>query len=204
MAKVRAKFLKGGLSAYDRKKYIWKLIYAHILGYDVDFGHEVAISLINCFKFQDKVTGYIGIGIMLDEKSDSNLFYNCLDTMKQDLVSGNEVREALALSTLGNIGSPYLAQELAPAVIHKTLTENRSCPLYVKKKACMCLLSFLRREKAIYDKELWVEGLHSLLKSTNYGLLLSACSLMKGTIKLFGHDGFESLVPQLVVILSHI
>ena len=46
---------------------------------------------------------------MLDEKSDSSLFYNCLDTMKQDLVSGNEVREALALSTLGNIGSPYLA-----------------------------------------------------------------------------------------------
>ena len=141
---------------------------------------------------------------MLNEKSDSSLFYNCLDTMKQDLVSGNEVREALALSTLGNIGSPYLAQELAPAVIHKTLSENRSCPLYVKKKACMCLLSFLRREKQIYDKDLWVQGLHGLLKSTNYGLLLSACSLMKGTIKMFGHEGFESLVPQLVIILSHI
>ena len=48
MAKVRQKFLKGGLSPYDRKKYIWKLIYAHILGYDVDFGHDVAVSLINC------------------------------------------------------------------------------------------------------------------------------------------------------------
>jgi hypothetical protein len=42
---------------------------------------------------------------MLDEKSDPNLFINCIETMKQDLVCGNEVREALALSTLGNIGS---------------------------------------------------------------------------------------------------
>lgn len=67
MAKIRQKFLKGGLSPYDRKKYIWKLIYAHILGYDVDFGHDVAVSLINCAKFSDKVTGYIAIGIMLNE-----------------------------------------------------------------------------------------------------------------------------------------
>ena len=33
MAKIRQKFLKGNLSPYDRKKYVWKLIYAHILGY---------------------------------------------------------------------------------------------------------------------------------------------------------------------------
>jgi AP-2 complex subunit alpha len=78
MAKVRARFLKGGLSAYDRKKYVWKLIYAHILGYDVDFGHDVAVSLINCHKFGDKVTGYIAIGIMMDEQTDADLFINCM------------------------------------------------------------------------------------------------------------------------------
>ena len=42
---------------------------------------------------------------MLNEKTDFGLFYNCMDTIKQDLVSGNEVFEALAISTLGNIGS---------------------------------------------------------------------------------------------------
>jgi AP-2 complex subunit alpha len=104
MAKVRQKFLKGGLAPFDRKKYIWKLIYAHILGYDVDFGHDVAVSLINCPKFSDKVTGYIAIGIMLNEQADSTLFANCLDSIKSDLMSGHDVREALALSTLGNIG----------------------------------------------------------------------------------------------------
>lgn len=82
MAKIRQKFLKGGMSPAERKKYIWKLIYAHILGYDVDFGHDVAVSLINCQKFSDKVTGYIAIGIMLNEQSDSALFTNCMDSIK--------------------------------------------------------------------------------------------------------------------------
>lgn len=110
MAKIRSKFLRGNLQTYDRRKYIWKLIYAHILGYDVDFGHEVAVSLINCARLQDKVTGYIAIGIILDEKSDANIFVNCLETIKQDLTCGNEVREALALGTLGNMAPASLAE----------------------------------------------------------------------------------------------
>ena len=42
----------------------------HILGYDVDFGHEEALNLINAAKFTEKCTGYIATGIMLNEKSD--------------------------------------------------------------------------------------------------------------------------------------
>ena len=147
LAKIRKKFLKGNLSPYDRRKYVWKLIYSHILGYDADFGHDVAVSLINCFNLKEKVTGYIAIGIMLNERSDPNIFVNCIETMKQDLTCGNEVREALAMSTLGNMGTPSLARELAPAIIHKSLQQTKACPLYVRKKACMCLLSFLKRQK---------------------------------------------------------
>jgi AP-2 complex subunit alpha len=84
---------------------VWKLIYAFILGYNIDFGHLEAVSLINQSKFSEKTTGYIAIGIMLNEKTDFGMFYNCIETIKQDLVSGNEVFEALAISTLGNIGS---------------------------------------------------------------------------------------------------
>jgi len=52
MAKIRQKFQNKGLSGYDKKKYVWKLIYAHILGYyslgyEVEFGHEEALNLIN-------------------------------------------------------------------------------------------------------------------------------------------------------------
>jgi len=62
---------------------------------------------------------------MLNEKSDSSLFINCIETIKHDLICGNEVFEALALSTLGNIGSPELAREMSPAVVHKAFTDDR-------------------------------------------------------------------------------
>ena len=159
MAKIREKFLKGGMAPVERKKYIWKLIYAHILGYDVDFGHDVAVSLINCQKFNDKVTGYIAIGIMLNEQSEPTLFANCLDSIKSDLVSGHDIREALALGTLGNIGSPALAKDLGLCVVNKALSDQRSVPIYVRKKACLCLLSFLRRHKQLYDREKWISGI---------------------------------------------
>jgi hypothetical protein len=31
---------------YDRRKYVWKLLYIYMLGYDIDFGHKQAADLI--------------------------------------------------------------------------------------------------------------------------------------------------------------
>ena len=33
-------------SEYDRKKYVWKLLYIYMLGYEVEFGHKQAADLI--------------------------------------------------------------------------------------------------------------------------------------------------------------
>ena len=33
-------------AAYDKRKYMWKLLYTHMLGYDTDFGHKQAMDLI--------------------------------------------------------------------------------------------------------------------------------------------------------------
>jgi AP-2 complex subunit alpha len=35
---------------YDRKKYVWKLLYIHMLGYEVEFGHKQAADLIPATK----------------------------------------------------------------------------------------------------------------------------------------------------------
>ena len=147
----------------------------------------MAVNLINQPKFTDKSTGYIAIGIMLNEKTEYTVFANCIDAIKSDLTSGNESNEALALSTLGNIGSGDLARELSPAILHKVFTDDRTIPINVKKKACMCLLSFIRHDKNIYDFQKFLSGLETLFSSTNYGLLLSSCSLLHGVIQIFGH-----------------
>ena len=43
-----------GLSGYHKKKYIAKLIYIYILGWDVDFGHLEAVQLLQSPKYSEK------------------------------------------------------------------------------------------------------------------------------------------------------
>lgn len=60
MAKIRQK--KNGnktMDGFTKKKYVWKLLFMIILGYDVDFGHEEAATLILSSKYSEKYTGYV-------------------------------------------------------------------------------------------------------------------------------------------------
>jgi AP-2 complex subunit alpha len=58
--KIRQKFAgKSTINGYDRKKYIWKLIYIKLLGHEVDFGYKEAAMLINSQKHSEKYTGYV-------------------------------------------------------------------------------------------------------------------------------------------------
>jgi vesicle coat complex subunit len=105
------------------------------------------------------------------------VFERVINAIKVDLTHGNEVCEALALSTIGNVGSLELATELSEIVMNKVFND-RGCPNYVRKRACLTLLSFFKRYKNIYNEEKWVAGFKQLLSSTDYGLLLGACSLI--------------------------
>eukprot|EP00347_Sterkiella_histriomuscorum_P016610 403352528 len=198
MAKIRGKFQNRALSGYDRMKYTWKLIYMYILGYDVDFGHEESLSLINAAKISEKCTGYIATGMMLNEKSDQKVFDRVINAIKQDLTCGNQICEALALSTVGNIGSVELAQQLDDIVIHKALSDDRSIPKQVRKRAILTLLSFFKRHRANYNQEKWLRGFKFLCTIDDLGLLLSAYSLIIGTIQIMGRQGYEDLVPLLI------
>lgn len=43
-----------GLALYEKKKYVWKMLYIYMLGYDVDFGHMETVSLISAPKYPEK------------------------------------------------------------------------------------------------------------------------------------------------------
>ena len=47
-----------GLTPYEKKKYVWKMLYIYMLGYDVDFGHMEAVSLISAPKYPEKQVIY--------------------------------------------------------------------------------------------------------------------------------------------------
>jgi hypothetical protein len=45
------------LTVYEKKKYVWKMLYIYMLGYDVDFGHMETVSLISAPKYAEKQVG---------------------------------------------------------------------------------------------------------------------------------------------------
>jgi AP-2 complex subunit alpha len=49
---------------------VWKLLYIHILGYEVDFGFQEASGLINSAKYDEKYTGYIATSLIIPESND--------------------------------------------------------------------------------------------------------------------------------------
>lgn len=51
LANIRGKFKSDKLlTEYEKKKYVWKLLYIHMLGYDVEFGHVQGVDLMSAQK----------------------------------------------------------------------------------------------------------------------------------------------------------
>lgn len=139
---------------------------------------------------------------MLNEKSNFTLFERVLNAVKADLNCGNEVCEGLALATLGNIGFAELVPELADIVVAKTFNPNTNS--YVRKRAIICLLSFFRRNRSIYNQEQWAYGFKFLLHQKHKGILMSTCSLLSGVITIMGREGLYDLVPLIINCLQTI
>ena len=54
--------LEGNLNGYQKKKYVCKLLYMYILGWDIDFGHMEAVNLISSNKYSEKqIVGHISV-----------------------------------------------------------------------------------------------------------------------------------------------
>ena len=48
-------------------RYVWKLLYIYMLGYDVEFGHMEAVGLISSPKYAEKQVGYMVTSVLLNE-----------------------------------------------------------------------------------------------------------------------------------------
>ncbi len=56
--KIRENFNNKKVSQSDKKKYMYKLLYTQVLGYEVDFGFEQSVQLIGSPKVSEKYCGY--------------------------------------------------------------------------------------------------------------------------------------------------
>ena len=96
LANIRKKFTATGkqlgedgsntsLSSYQRKKYVWKLVYIHVLGYDVDFGHAEVLALVRSGKYSEKHVGYTALSLLL--RGDDPMMNSILNTIRKDVTT---------------------------------------------------------------------------------------------------------------------
>ncbi|KAL1200907.1 AP-2 complex subunit alpha-2 [Cardamine amara subsp. amara] len=187
------------LTPYKKKKYVWKILYIHMLGYDVDFGHTEAVSLISAPKYPEKQVGYIVTSCLLNENHE--FLRLAINAVRNDIIGRNETFQCLALTLVGNIGGREFAESLAPDV--QKLLISSSCRPLVRKKAALCLLRLFRKNPDVVTADGWADHMAQLLDERDLGVLTSSMSLLVSLVSN-DHEGYSSCLPKCVKTLERL
>jgi len=200
LANIRAKFTSGStLSSYQKKKYVWKLVYIYMLGYDVDFGHREVVELVGSSKYSEKQVGYVAMSLLL--KSGDSLLSTVTRTIRNDLVSSTADADAgvtLALVSIANVQGVDLLKALHVEV-QQILVSKHTSPA-VKKKAALCLLRLIRVLPDAVESAAFAEHIATLLQEQHLGVLCSTISLLIGLTSRHEEE-YATLIPYAVHIL---
>jgi AP-2 complex subunit alpha len=199
LANIRKNFRKTDLDGYNKKKYVWKLLYVHLLGYDVEFGHMEAVNLVTSSTYSEKAVGYVAISLLLNENDE--VLRLIINSVRNDILGSSENAQCLALTAIANVGGVEFAGTLANEV-SKLLTA-RDCRPVVRKKAALCLLRLFRRTPEIVQAEEWAEKLVRLLDDRNTGVVMCVLSLLTGICQE-STEGYEECVPRCVRLLTKV
>ncbi|PGH13565.1 hypothetical protein AJ79_03558 [Helicocarpus griseus UAMH5409] len=178
LANIRQKFKDGNLNGYQKKKYVCKLLYVYIQGYDVDFGHLEAVNLISASKYSEKQIGYLAVTLFLHEQHE--LLHLVVNSIRKDLLDHNELNNCLALHAVANVGGREMGEALSVDV-HRLLISPTS-KAFVKKKAALTLLRLYRKYPGIVQPE-WSERIISLMDDPDMGVTLSVTSLVMALVQ---------------------
>ncbi|XP_019199495.1 PREDICTED: AP-2 complex subunit alpha-1-like [Ipomoea nil] len=200
LGNVRTRFKnEKGLTHYEKKKYVWKMLYIYMLGYDVDFGHMEAVSLISAPKYPEKQVGYIVTSCLLNENHD--FLRLAINAVRNDIIGRNETFQCLALTLVGNIGGREFAESLAPDV--QKLLISSSCRPLVRKKAALCLLRLFRKNPDVVNADSWSDWMAQILDERDLGVLTSSMSLLVALVSN-NHEAYWSSLPKCVRILERL
>ncbi|KAL8279324.1 hypothetical protein RQP46_008361 [Phenoliferia psychrophenolica] len=174
MAHIRQKFKDGNLDGRQKKKYLSKIVFTYILGYQVDVGHMEAVNLISSPKYSEKQIGYLALTLLMHENSD--LVRLVVNSVRKDLDEMNETNNCLALHAIANIGGAEMAEALAGDV-HRLLISPTSRS-FVKKKAALTLLRLYRKHAEVIPAAEWALRIISIMDDQNLGVALAVTSLV--------------------------
>ncbi|KJP88083.1 hypothetical protein AK88_02197 [Plasmodium fragile] len=140
--KIKKKFNEKNISNYKRKKYIWKLIYCHILGYGISLSYLDIIKLMSSTNFSDKYCGYTALSLLVNENSE--MLHMMISTIKLDLKSNDEKVNFLALHLASQKINDLLIENMYEDILH-IVTSNYIYKPNIRKKAFLCLANIYKK-----------------------------------------------------------
>ncbi|KAH3746252.1 Adaptor protein complex AP-2 alpha subunit [Pelomyxa schiedti] len=199
MAKIRKEFREAkSLDGYARRKYVSKLLYMYMLGYELDFGHMEAVTLLSSTKFHEKQMGYLAMSLLLNENHE--MLPLIINSLSEDLQARGEFSTSLALVTIASIGGKEMTESLAPAILNLLL--STTTPGTVRKKAAMCFLRLYRKDTNILQVDSNIhQKLLALLDDHDLGVVNSVVSLLSA-IAQTDTTSFEAATPKILRILN--
>lgn len=216
LANIRKKFSESSsLISYQKKKYIWKMCYIYMLGYEIDFGHVEIISLLGATKFTEKSVGYMALSLLI--KPGDELMSLVINSMRNDLTSPLHWANTLALAAISNIGGTGLAEALAPEV-QRLLVDSleKGSSFYglspeqearnralTHKKAALCLLRLFRTNPDCVNLADWPRYIAKLLEDRELGVVISTMALLMSMVST-EPSHFEPLIPYIISILCRL
>lgn len=180
LANIRQKFRSSNLNGYNKKKYICKLMYMYILGYEVDFGRNESVSLISSSKYSEKQVGYLSVSLMLNENS--KLLDMIVNSIRKDLESLNDLHTCLALNCIATVGNKAMGYSLGDDVFK--LLISATSPNCVKKKAALTMLRLHRKDPSLVSENAsWPDRIVALLDDPDLGVAMSVSSLVVALVQ---------------------
>ncbi|EPY26741.1 AP-2 complex subunit alpha [Angomonas deanei] len=201
LAKIRAKFIDPGhMTAYDRKKYVCKLMFISILGYPITFGHMEGLKLMAGNTPSEKLVGYLSMTVLINENSE--LLTLTTHTVYRDLVSQYDLNRGLALTAVAHTERKDFAEVMLGAVQTIILTE--SIDIHIRKKALLTLLRVYRKYPEMVDLDAIIPAAIDLISSPFAGVSMCAITFLNGCIKKENEHKFHHVPKILIDVLSNI
>ena len=188
LTNIRQKFKSGSMNSYQKKKYVSKILFIYLLGYDIDFGHAEAVGLCGSTKFSEKQLGYLAASLLL--QSNPDLVRLIINQIKKDLADPNMHFASLALQCIANIGGLELTESVCTDVWK--LIHNKGSSEFVKKKAVLTALSLYRLHPEAVPIREWIPDVKDLLKTTDMGIFMSFCSFVDELSNEYRHEFLQS------------
>ncbi|CRH00961.1 AP-2 complex subunit alpha, putative [Plasmodium relictum] len=150
IVKIKKKFNEKNITNYKRKKYIWKLIYCHILGYGISLSYLDIIKLISSNNFSDKYCGYTALSLLIDENNE--MLNMMVSTIKSDIKNSDEKINFLALHFICHKINSLIVENLYEDILH-IVTSNYIYKPHIRRKAFLCLANIYKKRHDLLLKK---------------------------------------------------